>query len=81
MRHARPEVAKQGQEGAKDRCDSSLQAARRADADQLPHEESEIEAADMDQHSFQNVRVAAKVDAVMPEPQKRSRVTPLAVVA
>jgi hypothetical protein len=59
----RPEIANQGQKGAKDRCDSALQAARRADADQLPHEESEIEAAGMDQHSLQDVRVATEVHA------------------
>src|SRR4051794_18545558 len=46
-----------------DRAEPPLQATRRANADQLPHEEPEIESARVDQQSFQNVRVPAKMHA------------------
>jgi hypothetical protein len=40
-----------------------LQPAWRADANQLPHEQSEIEAAGVNQRSLPNVGVAAEVHA------------------
>ena len=43
------------------RPQAALEAARRADADELPHQESEIEAADVDEEPFQDVRVATQV--------------------
>ena len=42
---------------------SALQAARRADADQLTHDEPEIEPTRMNQDALQNVGVAAQVRA------------------
>jgi hypothetical protein len=42
-----------------------LQATRRTNADQLPDEEPEIESARVDQQSFQNVRVAAKMHTTL----------------
>ena len=38
-----------------------LEAAGRADANERPHQESEIEAADVDEEPFQDVRVATQV--------------------
>ena len=65
-RHRLPERPNQREKGAEDRDDAALQAARRADADQLPHEEAEIEAAGVDQQPLQNVRVPAEVHAAHP---------------
>ena len=42
---------------------SALQAARRADADQLTHDEPEIEATGMNQQALQDVRVTAQMRA------------------
>ena len=38
-----------------------LQAARGADASERAHQESEVEAGDVHEESFQNVRVPAQV--------------------
>ena len=43
--------------------EAALQAARRADSDQVPHDESEIEATCMNQDAFQDIRVAAQMRA------------------
>src|SRR5688572_24360405 len=53
-------------ERGEDRGEASLQPAWRADADQLPHEETEIEAAGVDQHSLPNVRVSAEIQPAHP---------------
>src|SRR5712691_9538081 len=42
---------------------AALEAARRAHPDHLTHEESEIEAADVNQDPFENIRVAAQMRA------------------
>ena len=55
------ERADQRQKRHKDRGDASLQPAWRADADQLPHEQAEIEAASVNQQPLQDVWVTAKV--------------------
>ena len=59
-----PERPNQREKRGHHRTESPLQATRRADANQLPHEEPEIEAARVDQQPLQNVRVSAEVDAV-----------------
>jgi hypothetical protein len=59
IRHQVPERADHGQKSGDDRVEAPLQAARRADADQLPHEETEVEAARVDQHALPYVRVPA----------------------
>src|SRR5215204_5894800 len=41
----------------------SLQAARRADADERPHQESEIEATDVHEQTLQDVRVPPQMRA------------------
>lgn len=46
--------------------ESALQPARRADADQVTHDEPEIEAAGMNQQPLQNIRVAAQCVRRMP---------------
>src|SRR6267142_3932863 len=66
MRHRLPERPNQRQEAAHHRDDAPLQASRRADADQLTHEEPEIEGARVEQHALQNVRVPAEVHAAHP---------------
>ena len=45
------------------RRQTSLQAPWRADADERPHQEGEVEAADVHEEPFQDVRVAAQMDA------------------
>ena len=55
----RNQYKKRGYDGA----ESPLQAPRCADANQVPHEEPEIEPAHVDQQSLQYVRVAAEVHA------------------
>src|SRR5712691_5329261 len=42
---------------------AALQTARRAETDQLTHDEPEIEAARMNQDALENVRVAAQMRA------------------
>src|SRR5262245_61346286 len=51
----------QRQKAHQGREQASLQPAWRADADQLPHEQAEIEAAGVNQQSLPNVGVAAEV--------------------
>lgn len=53
----RPECPNQHQKAGQDRDESPVQPAWRADADQLPHEQSEIEAAGVNQQSLQDIRV------------------------
>ncbi len=56
----------QRQKRAEGRGEATLQPARRADADQVPHEQAEIEAAGMNQQALQNVVVAAQMHATHP---------------
>src|SRR5262245_7645168 len=58
-----PERAGQRQKSRHYRDQPPLQPAWRADANQLPHEQSEIEARDMNQQPLPNVGVAAEVHA------------------
>jgi hypothetical protein len=62
-RHCRPECPNQHQKAGQDRDESPLQPAWRADADQLPHEQSEIEAAGVNQQSLQDIRVTTEMHA------------------
>jgi hypothetical protein len=61
--HQRPERMNHRDNGAESRPEAALEGARCAGADQLTHEEPEIECANVDQQSLQNVRVAAEVYA------------------
>ena len=53
----------QRQKGGHDRAEPPLQPAQRADADQLPHQQAELNAAGVNQQPLQNVAVTAKVHA------------------
>jgi hypothetical protein len=43
------------------RAQAALEATRRADAEERAHQEPEIEAPDVDEEAFQDVRVAPQV--------------------
>jgi hypothetical protein len=58
-----PECANQRQQDAEPRGETALKTARRADADQLPHEQAEIEPGRVDQQPFANVCMSAEVHA------------------
>src|SRR5690554_435608 len=58
-----PARPNQRQKRHQHRGDASLQPSRRADADELPHEQAEIEAAGVNQQSLANVGVAPEIDA------------------
>ena len=62
-RHTPPEGSRQCQQRGDERDEPPLQPSRRAHADQLSHQQSEIETAGVNQQSLQNVRVAAKEHA------------------
>ena len=46
-RNRLPDTLNQRKKGRQERVEPPLQPARRADADQLPHQQSEIETADV----------------------------------
>jgi hypothetical protein len=50
-------------EAAKKSLRAALEAPRRADAEQLPHQQAEIQAAGMNHQTFEDVVVTAEVDA------------------
>jgi len=58
----RPGAAKRGDDGRR----AILQPARRAAADQVAHDEPEIEASRMNQQTLEDVRVAAQMRAAHP---------------
>ena len=45
---------------------AALEAARRPDAEQLPHEQPEIQAADLQEQALEDVAVSAQVHAAHP---------------
>jgi hypothetical protein len=61
-----PEVAHQRQKRSHDGDEPPLQCSRRPDANQLPHEQSEIEAGRVNQQSLADVRMSAQVHAAQP---------------
>ena len=61
-----PERAEQRQQGGNYRDTPPLQSSRRTHADQLPHEQAEIEASCVEQQPFPNVAVPAEVHATHP---------------
>jgi hypothetical protein len=72
--HRLPPGASQHQKGRHSGNASPLQAARRADADQLPHEQPKIEGAAVNQQPLQNVCVPTEVDAAHAAGSIRRRV-------
>jgi hypothetical protein len=79
--HEVAERTDQRKKGGNDRVEPPLQAARRADADQLPHEEAEIEAARVYQHSLPYVRVPAGIHAAHATDLVKMRERPLQALA
>ena len=61
--HTLPETSRQCQQRGDDRDEPPLQPSRRADADQLSHQQPEIETAGVNQQPLQNVGVSAQVHA------------------
>ena len=61
-----PDRANEDHKSAHDDAEAALEASRRADADQLSHEEAEIEAAGMNQQPLPDVGMAAEVHATHP---------------
>src|SRR5258708_23435990 len=53
--------AREHQQRGDDDAQAALQAARRPDADQMTHDEPEIESARMDQQSLEDVRVTPQM--------------------
>src|SRR5262245_38879132 len=64
--HDAPKRAEQGPQSRDDGHEPPLQAAWRADADQLPHEQTEIESGCVHEQPFSNVRVPAQMDTSHP---------------
>ena len=66
FRHARcgaryeaPEAAQCEPQGVDEGANAALEAARRPDAEQLPHEQPEIQAADLQEQALEDVAVSA----------------------
>ena len=59
-------MAEQGEQGTERGHRAALEATRRADARQLPHEQPEIEAADLHEHALQDVGMPAQMHAAHP---------------
>ena len=65
-RRRRVQARNKRQKASQNRKVPPLEPARRADADQLSHEQSEIEAGRMEQQALADVGVAAEVHAAHP---------------
>ena len=57
VRHVHPQCDHQGDEGRQ----TALKTARRAHADEGPHDEAQVESPGVDEQPFQDVRVASQV--------------------
>jgi hypothetical protein len=66
MRYRLPERASQRQKSGQHGGKAPLQPSRCADADQLSHQQPEIEASGVNQQPLPNVGVAAEVHATHP---------------
>jgi hypothetical protein len=69
--HGQPDRANHREENAESRDESALETARRADADQVPHEEPEIEAAGMNQQPLADVACPRRRTRRIPPVSKR----------
>ena len=65
-RYEAPEAAQCEQQGVAEGIGAALEAARRPDAEQLPHEQPEIQAADLQEQALEDVAVSAQVHAAHP---------------
>ena len=61
--HTPPAAAQEADQRLHQRRRAALEAPRRADARQVPHEQPEIDAADLDEQPFQDVGMPAQMDA------------------
>ncbi len=60
-RYEGPEAAKIGDQGLEDGDRAALEAPRRANARQLPHEEPKIEPADVHEHALEDVGMPTQI--------------------
>ena len=74
--HTPPAAAQEADQRLHQRRRAALEAPRRADARQVPHEQPEIDAADLDEQPFQNVGMPAQMDAAHPAGLIEMRVWP-----
>ena len=65
-RYRAPDAAQQVDQGVDEGARAALEAARRAGAGQVAHEEPQVEAADLHEQTLQDVSVAALVQAAHP---------------
>ena len=59
-RHTPPTSAQEADQRVQKRRRAALEAPRRTDARQLPHEQTQIEAADVHEQPFQDVEMPAR---------------------
>ena len=62
-RHTPPTWAQEADQRVQKRGRAALEATRRTDARQLPHEQPQIEAADVHEQPFQDVGMPAQMHA------------------
>ena len=65
-RYDAPEAAQCEPQSVDEGAGAALEAARRPDAEQLPHEQPEIQAADLQEQALEDVAVSAQVHAAHP---------------
>ena len=65
-RYEAPGAAQCEPQGVNEGAGAALEAARRPDAEQLPHEQPEIQAADLQEQALEDVAVSAQVHAAHP---------------
>ena len=76
-----PAAAQEADQRLHQRRRAALEAPRRADARQVPHEQPEIDAADLDEQPFQDVGMPAQMDAAHPAGLVEMRVGPFQQLA
>ena len=79
--HTPPAAAQEADQRLHQRRRAAFEAPRRADARQVPHEQLEIDAADLDEQPFQNVGMPAQMDAAHPAGLIEMRVWPFQQLA
>ena len=79
--HTPPAAAQKADQRLHQRRRAALEAPRRAHARQVPHEQPEIDAADLDEHPFQDVGMPAQMHAAHPAGLVEMRVGPFQQLA
>ena len=80
-RYEAPEAAQHECQGVEKGADATLEAARRADARQAPHEQTEIQAAGVDQKALADVGVPPQMHPTHPSGLIEVRVRSLEALA